>query len=80
MRMRRTAAIAGPLIAVALLTGCAESDKSELVTWTDEHGRACTGAVVIDSEDGDREMSSVDCDYPPEGRQPGRSTTVPVPR
>ncbi|MBH5337655.1 hypothetical protein IHE55_23940 [Streptomyces pactum] len=73
-------ALAGPLIAVVLLTGCAESDKSELVTWTDEHGRACTGSVVIDADDGDREMSSLDCDYPPAGTRPGRSTTTPVPR
>ncbi|MEU9335015.1 hypothetical protein AB0D49_17875 [Streptomyces sp. NPDC048290] len=64
------------LAGVLLLAGC--SDRSEAVTWTDEHGRVCTGVAVIDT-DGDREISSIDCDYPPAGRTPGASTWVPLP-
>jgi hypothetical protein len=62
-----------------LLAGCARSDRSEIVTWTDEHGRACTGVAGIDAEDGDREVSSIDCDYPPEGRTPGRTSSTKLP-
>ncbi|WEV27474.1 hypothetical protein OYE22_21480 [Streptomyces sp. 71268] len=80
MRARRLVTAAAATAVGALLVGCTQSDRSELVTWTDEHGRACTGVVIIDSEDGDREMSSLDCDYAPDGRQPGRTTTTPVPR
>ncbi|QKW10734.1 hypothetical protein HUT18_08815 [Streptomyces sp. NA04227] len=68
------------MAAVLLLVGCTQSDRSEIVTWTDEHGRACTGVAVIDSEDNDREVNSIDCDYPPEGRTPGRTTSTPLPR
>ncbi len=48
---------------MVVLAGCA--DRSEVVTWTDEHGRVCTGVGVVDSDDGDREVTSIDCDYPP---------------
>ncbi|GAA2629789.1 hypothetical protein [Streptomyces vastus] len=35
--------------AALLLAGCsAPTDYSEVVTFTDEHGRACTAAVVVD--------------------------------
>ncbi|MFF3348811.1 hypothetical protein [Streptomyces sp. NPDC002779] len=61
--------------AALLLTGCSQpTDYSEIVTFTDEHGRVCTAAVVVDqeqSEGDDYEISSLDCDYPPEGRTPG---------
>lgn len=64
-------------LAALLLTGCSQpTDYSEIVTFTDEHGRACTAAVVVDqeqSEGDDYEIASVDCDYPPEGRTPGAS-------
>ncbi|MGC9540374.1 hypothetical protein [Streptomyces sp. UG1] len=61
---------------VLLLAGCssAPTDYSEIVTFTDKHGRACTAAVVVDQEQNegeDYEVSSLDCDYPPEGRTPG---------
>ncbi|CAL9284441.1 hypothetical protein [Streptomyces sp. SudanB52_2052] len=81
MNGRRKGALAGAaLLGAALLpTGCAKPDRSEIVTWTDEHGRACTGVAVVDSEDSDREVTSIDCDYPPEGRQPGRATSRPLP-
>ncbi|KDN76110.1 hypothetical protein ABZ568_11515 [Streptomyces olindensis] len=81
MNGRRKGALAGAALlgAALLLTGCAKPDRSEIVTWTDEHGRACTGVAVVDSEDSDREVTSIDCDYPPEGRQPGRATSRPLP-
>ncbi|MDT0442515.1 MULTISPECIES: hypothetical protein [unclassified Streptomyces] len=65
--------------AVLVLTACSQSDRTEIATFTDEHGRACTAAVVIDSEDGDREVQSLDCDYPPEGTGPGRSGYTELP-
>ncbi|GAA2343706.1 hypothetical protein ACI2L4_14665 [Streptomyces sparsogenes] len=79
MSVRWSAGVIGSLVALAVLTGCADPDKSEIFTWTDEHGRACTGVVVVDSEDGDREVTSIDCDYPPEGVKPGRTTSSPLP-
>ncbi|GAB2871201.1 hypothetical protein GCM10027074_43420 [Streptomyces deserti] len=80
MKRSRKAVLTGAaLVCAVLLAGCAKPDRSEIVTWTDEHGRACTGVAMIDSEDGDREVTSIDCDYPPEGRQPGRQTSAPLP-
>ncbi|MFJ5262542.1 hypothetical protein ACIQAC_18955 [Streptomyces sp. NPDC088387] len=76
-RQRYVLGAAAVVAGVLLLTGCA--DKSEVVTWTDEHGRACTGVAVVDSDDGDREVGSIDCDYPPAGRQPGDTTWQPLP-
>ncbi|MGW5639061.1 hypothetical protein, partial [Streptomyces sp. NPDC003832] len=56
--------------ALLLLAGCSPpTDYSEIVTFTDEHGRVCTAAVIVDqeqSEGDDYEISSIDCDYPPE--------------
>ncbi|MFF5979647.1 hypothetical protein ACFY78_12465 [Streptomyces olindensis] len=82
MKGRHKGALAGAVLlgSALLLTGCAEPDRSEIVTWTDEHGRACTGVAVADSEDGDREVTGIDCDYPPEGTRPGRATSRPLPR
>lgn len=73
MRVRTgTAAPAAVAAGLALLAGCSQNgDSTEIVTFTDEHGRVCTGAVVVDSEDGDREVTALDCEYPPEGRKPG---------
>ncbi|MFD3486824.1 hypothetical protein [Streptomyces sp. NPDC058665] len=69
--------------AALLLVGCsAPTDYSEIITFTDEHGRACTAAVVVDQEQNegdDYEMSTLDCDYPPEGRAPGPTTYSPMP-
>lgn len=62
-----------------LLAGCAQADRSEIATFTDDHGRACTAVVVIDQQDGDREATSIDCEYPPEGRSPGPATQRPLP-
>ncbi|MER6347678.1 hypothetical protein ACWC10_17125 [Streptomyces sp. NPDC001595] len=70
-------------VAALLLAGCSTpTDYSEIVTFTDEHGRACTAAVVVDQEQNegaDYEIASLDCDYPPEGRTPGpdRYSTLP---
>ncbi|WP_237409375.1 hypothetical protein [Streptomyces sp. M2CJ-2] len=69
--------------AALLLTGCnAPTDYSEIVTFTDEHGRVCTAAVVVDQEQNkneDYEISSLDCDYPPEGQTPGPTRYSPLP-
>lgn len=82
MTGRRTATIAALLAAGTLLVGCTEEenpDRTEIVTWTDEHGRACTGVVVVEGDDDDREVTSIDCAYPPQGQRPGRATTQPLP-
>ena len=74
-RIRGIGAVVAAGVAVLLLAGCGTpTDYSEIVTFTDEHGRACTAAVVVDQEQNegdDYEISSIDCDYPPEGRTPG---------
>lgn len=79
------AAAASAAGAALLVTGCSTqepSDYSEIVTFTDEHGRACTGSVVVDQEQDeadDREVTSLDCEYPPEGREPGPQTYTRLP-
>ncbi|MFJ4466962.1 hypothetical protein ACIP2X_05490 [Streptomyces sp. NPDC089424] len=69
--------------ALLLLSGCAApTDYSEIVTFTDKHGRACTAAVVVDQEQNqgdDYEVASLDCEYPPEGRTPGPTQYSPMP-
>lgn len=69
--------------AVLLLAGCGvPTDYSEIVTFTDGHGRACTAAVVVDQEQNegnDYEVSSLDCDYAPAGRSPGPTGYSPMP-
>ncbi|MFI8192367.1 hypothetical protein ACIF8T_26880 [Streptomyces sp. NPDC085946] len=81
MDRKRRGALAGAAVTGALLlAGCAaKPDRGEIVTWTDAHGRACTGVVMVDPEDAEREVTGIDCDYPPQGRQPGRRTTEPLP-
>jgi len=73
----RVTLIASLVTAAALLAGCA--DTTEVVTFTDEHGRVCTALVVDDGGDGDREPTAIDCEYPPPGRSPGPDTTKPLP-
>ncbi|MFF4984011.1 hypothetical protein ACFY3O_28700 [Streptomyces sp. NPDC001046] len=62
-------------MAALLVGGCSTpTDYSEIGTFTDKHGRVCTAAVVVDQEQNegnDYEISSLDCDYPPEGRHSG---------
>jgi hypothetical protein len=69
--------------AVLLLAGCGKpSDYSEIVTFTDEHGRVCTAAVVVDQEQNegdDHEITAIDCDYPPEGQDAGPTRYRPLP-
>lgn len=77
--MRKTTAmvVAGTAGAALILTGCSTdepSDFTEIVTFADEHGRACTASVLVDREQDeadDREVTSLDCDYPAEGQEPG---------
>ncbi|WP_125777046.1 hypothetical protein [Antribacter gilvus] len=83
MTRRRTAARAAALalLTTATLAGCAEPDDEIYVTTvTDSHGRACTfvytardGASWTDARDVD--VSQLDCEYPPAGKEPGESTT-----
>ncbi|HLU95374.1 MAG TPA: hypothetical protein VKZ89_00885 [Thermobifida alba] len=47
-----------------------EWDWTELVTVVDAHGRACT-LVATTLGTGAVDESSIDCDYPPPGREPG---------
>lgn len=74
-RLRRWGGLAAVGVGALLLAACGNPrDYTEIVTFTDEHGRVCTAAVVVDQEQNegdDHEVSSIDCDYPPEGREPG---------
>ncbi|MEU5977533.1 hypothetical protein [Streptomyces sp. NPDC047315] len=84
LRGMRLAAVGVAAAAAALLlAGCSQpTDYSEIVTFTDEHGRVCTAAVVVDQEQNegdDYQVSSLDCDYPPEGRTPGPTRYSPLP-
>ncbi|WP_240662519.1 hypothetical protein OG946_29755 [Streptomyces sp. NBC_01808] len=68
-----------------LVAGCTDppTDSSEIVTFTDGHGRVCTGSVVVDreqSEGTDYEITGLDCEYPPEGRSPGPDSYRPLPQ
>ncbi|MFG3660885.1 hypothetical protein [Streptomyces sp. NPDC047706] len=69
--------------AALLLAGCGTpTDYSEVVTFTDEHGRLCTAAVVVDQEQNQRddyEIAGLDRDYPPQGRTPGPTRYSPLP-
>jgi hypothetical protein len=83
-RLWRLGAVLTAGAAALLLAGCGTTptDYSEIVTFTDEHGRACTAAVVVDQEQNegdDYEITSLDCDYPPEGETPGPSRYQPLP-
>lgn len=65
------------ILAVLAVAGC--SDSTQVVTFVDGHGRVCTAAVLVDS-DGDREATTMDCEYPPEGRVPGPTEFQEFPR
>ncbi|RKN05713.1 hypothetical protein [Streptomyces radicis] len=84
MRARTAVLVAVPVTTAALLlSGCEtqpERDRTEISTFTDEHGRACTAAVVTESDDGDQEVQALDCAYPPQGREPGPDSWNPLPR
>jgi hypothetical protein len=77
MPARRQAVAALALTTALLLAGCA--DSTQVVTFTDEHGRVCTALVVNDGDDGDREPTAIDCEYPPADRTPGPETAKPLP-
>src|SRR5690606_40354650 len=51
---RKAGLAASVVLGALLLTGCA--DKTDIITWTDEHGRACTG--VVRSEEHTSELQS----------------------
>jgi hypothetical protein len=75
--------IVGATGVMLLVAGCGSpSDYSEIITFTDEHGRACTATVVVDqetAESDDHEVTALDCDYPPEGERPGPESRRSVP-
>ncbi len=50
----------------------------EMLTITDAHGRACT-LVVVTPHSGRADETSIDCDYPPEGTEPGPDSRQPPP-
>ncbi|SDO81608.1 hypothetical protein SAMN04487981_113229 [Streptomyces sp. cf386] len=80
----RFGAVVAAGAAVLVLAGCGSppTDYSEVVTFTDEHGRACTATVVVDQEQNegnDYEVTSLDCEYPPEGKTPGLTRYRPMP-
>ncbi|MDA0565709.1 hypothetical protein LG943_15505 [Streptomonospora sp. S1-112] len=50
----------------------------ELLTTTDAHGRACT-IVASTLGSGEVDETRIDCDYPPEGVEPGERTRRPPP-
>ncbi|SEF58295.1 hypothetical protein SAMN04489712_101499 [Thermomonospora echinospora] len=61
----RTAGLIAALPVVMLLVGgCSESIKER--SFTDQNGRACA-YVAIEEGDGGKDVSNVDCDYPPTG-------------
>jgi hypothetical protein len=45
-------------------------DQPQLLTATDAHGRACTLVAMVLAS-GQVDETTIDCDYPPEGRTPG---------
>lgn len=72
-------ALAGAALVSVLVAGC--GDSSEIVTFTDRHGRACTAAVTVGGgTDADRQVASLDCDYPPAGTTPGPEGYRKLPR
>ncbi|WP_221349485.1 YgdI/YgdR family lipoprotein [Streptomyces beigongshangae] len=82
-RLRGFGAVVAAGTVALVLAGCGTpTDTSEIVTFTDEHGRVCTAAVIVDKEQNegdDYEVSSLDCEYPPEGRTPGPTRYSPLP-
>lgn len=82
MRVRgRVLAIVLALGAVVAAAGCQSpppDDEMYVKTFTDGHGRACTVVYTVQARSGnnndvegrDIDVSQVDCEYPPTGRQP----------
>lgn len=76
-RIVTTAVLAGVVLGT---TGCQPplGDELYVQTFTDSHGRACTvvytvqarNESAIDGEGRDIDVTKVDCEYPPAGRQP----------
>lgn len=83
--LRRPALIIGFLGLLTLLAGCSEPAPERVYAeaFTDAHGRACTFVYTTepgtDSDPGaDTDISQIDCEYPPEGRDPGTSGSVEI--
>ncbi|MBE1878350.1 hypothetical protein [Myceligenerans pegani] len=83
--LRRPAIVVGVLGSVMTLSGCSEPvpERVYVESFTDAHGRACTFVYTTepgsDADPGaDTDISQIDCEYPPEGREPGRSGSVEI--
>ncbi len=79
--MTWTARFAAPILLVLTLAGCAQDDEIYVSTVTDSHGRACTFVYTArDGEDvwsgNDVDVSQLDCEYPPDGEEPGKTETI----
>ncbi|MEX5712635.1 hypothetical protein AB1484_31300 [Parafrankia sp. FMc6] len=76
-RARRRARVllaAAALGLVAVACSGPPTNASQVYSYTDEHGRACTAIVTseYDEDEGlDVQASEADCEYPPPGREPG---------
>ncbi|MEV4172048.1 hypothetical protein [Nonomuraea sp. NPDC049709] len=67
-------------LAAATLAGCAEDDEIYVSNFSDSHGRACTFVYTAREGEGwndsrDVDVSQLDCEYPPAGRNPGPPVT-----
>lgn len=71
-------ALGGAAIAAAGCQSTPPDDEMYVKTFTDGHGRACTVVYTVqarydknnDGEGRDIDVTQVDCEYPPTGRQP----------
>ncbi|MBX6387997.1 MAG: hypothetical protein IRZ08_03165 [Frankia sp.] len=78
--LTRTLLLAVGAVGAGLVLAACGSDRNEVVTFTDSHGRVCTAIINTDGgEDGDVDASAPDCDYPPAGRTPGPAAYQPLP-
>jgi hypothetical protein len=83
--LRRPALVVGVLGSITVLSGCSEPAPERVYaeSFTDAHGRACTFVYTTepgtDADPGaDTDISQIDCEYPPEGREPGPSGSVEI--
>jgi hypothetical protein len=80
---RRNGALrgAGLALGVFVLAGCATHDEIYVSNFTDAHGRACTFVYTAREGEGfgesrDVDVSQLDCEYPPPGRNTAPPTTT----
>ncbi|WP_280496828.1 hypothetical protein [Nocardia asiatica] len=82
----RVLPVAALAFVAAATAGCESAppdDEMYFKTFTDGHGRACTVVYTVqarhggsnDAEARDIDVTQVDCEYPPAGRQAGSDKT-----